>query len=185
MYQTSTLPPTPEQIANLRLAASMMSQSKRRIFAAEMALKYCDGSARKTEALFGWGRQMVNTGLGEKRTGIRCVSAHTSCCGNTRWEDRHPDAARRLCELAESHAQQDSSFKTEIAFTRLTAKEALNQLQQQCFTDEQLPSAGTMAKVLNRQGYRLRSVVKSKPQKSPGNRRNLFQYRGKRRCKQS
>jgi len=92
-----------------------------------MALKYCDGNARKTESLFGWGRYTVETGLGEKRTGIICIGAQSSC-GNKRWEEHYPDAAKALCQLAESHAQQDTSFLTEVAFTRLTAEEALKQL---------------------------------------------------------
>jgi Rhodopirellula transposase DDE domain len=70
-----------------------------------------------------------------------------------------------LRQLAESHAQQDPTFQTSIADTRLTAQSALKQLQAQGFTSEQLPAASPMALILNRMGYRLRSVVKAKPQK--------------------
>lgn len=157
--------PSPEQIKDLRTAASKLNQGNRRRFAAKMALKYCNGSTRKTEELFGWGRDMVTTGLGEIRTGIHCIGAQSNLSGNARWETLHPDAAKALCKIAESHAQQDSSFTTEIAFTRLTAEEALNQLCKKGFINEQLPANGTMAKILNRLGYRLRPVVKSKPQK--------------------
>ena len=59
---------------------------------------------------------------------------------------RHPDAAETLYQLAESHAQQDTSFLTEVAFTRLRAEEALRQLRKQGVSDEHLPAAGTMAK---------------------------------------
>jgi len=44
-----------------------------------------------------------------------------------------------LRELADSHAQQDSSFTTEIAFTRLTAEAALKQLRSKGFGETQLP----------------------------------------------
>ena len=84
LTQTPT-PPTTEQIADVRLALSKMHGAERRSFAAEMALKYCGGSARKTEQVFGWGREMVATGLGEKRTGILCVSAKANFTGNKRW----------------------------------------------------------------------------------------------------
>lgn len=162
---TPTLSLTANQIEDLQLASSKMQGEKRRSFLAEIALKYCHGSARKTESLFGWGRDVVNTGLGEKRTGIICIGAQSSRCGNTRWEERYPDVAKMLYQLAESHAQQDNSFLTEIAFTRLTAEEALKQLRKPGVPDKQLPAAGTMAKILNRLGFRLRPVVKSKPQK--------------------
>ncbi len=84
---------------------------------------------------------------------------------NKRWEEKHPEVAEQLCRLAEEHGQQDPSFRTTVAFTRLTAKEALRQLRDLGYGEEQLPAPGTMAKVLNRLGYRLRRVVKAKPQK--------------------
>jgi len=142
-----------------------MPHKQRRIFVAEMSLKYCGGSPRKTESVFGWGREMVAMGLGEKRTGICCISGHSSFSGNIRWEERHPEVAQMLRELADSHAQQDSSFTTEIAFTRLTAEAALKQLRSKGIKETQLPANGTMAKILNRMGYRLRPVEKAKPKK--------------------
>ena len=157
--------PTEEQIAELRFAASKMHGAERRAFVAEIALKYCNGSARQTEHVFGWGREMVETGLGEKRTGVVCVGANARFSGNKRWEEKHPEAAADLRRLAEEHAQQDPSFRSTIAFTRLTAAQALWQLRQLGYTEEELPAPGTMAKILNRLGYRLRRVVKAKPQK--------------------
>jgi predicted RNA binding protein YcfA (HicA-like mRNA interferase family) len=52
-----------------------------------------------------------------------------------------------------------------LASTRLTAKAALQALRQQGWERAALPSPSTMAKVLNRLGFRLRKVVKAKPQK--------------------
>jgi len=72
--------------------------------------------------------------------------------------------------LAEAHSQQDPSFTTSIAYTRLTAPEALRQLQGQGVREDQLPALSTMAIILNRLGYRLRPVVKAKPQKTARNR---------------
>jgi len=169
MPQLTLLKPNFSQIADLRLSASLMNIEKRRLFVAEIALKYCAGSARKTESLFGWGRKMVNTGLGEKRTAIRCLGAQSCYSGHHRWEDIHPKATQFLRALAESHAQQDLSFTTEIAFTRLTAKEALKQLKKNGVDEDQLPNKSTMANILNRLGYRLRPVDKSKPKKNPRN----------------
>ena len=62
-------------------------------------------------------------------------------------------------------AQQDPTFRTVIGYTRLTAAEALKQLPAQGFSEDPLPSASAMAEILNRMGYRLRKVVKAKPQK--------------------
>ncbi|WP_199350149.1 hypothetical protein [Nostoc flagelliforme] len=55
------------------MAASKMNGVERRSFQAQMTLKYCQGSARQAETAFGWGRQNIEVGLAEKRTGITCV----------------------------------------------------------------------------------------------------------------
>jgi hypothetical protein len=157
--------PSAEQIGDLRLAASKLTGSARRAFQAEMALKYCGGSARRAKRVFGWDRQAVACWLGERRTGIECLGAHAAFAGRPRWETRHPQAAAVLRELAEAHAQQDPTFRTPLAFTRLTAKAALEALRAEGIAEEQLPSPSTLAEVLNRMGYRLRKVVKAKPQK--------------------
>nr|WP_317110800.1 hypothetical protein [Chroococcidiopsis sp. SAG 2025] len=70
------------QIEDLRLAASKLLGAARRSFQAEMALKYCGGSARLTETVFGWGRNNVELGLAEKRTGITCIGAQAAFGGN-------------------------------------------------------------------------------------------------------
>ena len=145
-------PLSESQIEDLRLAASYLTGVKRRAFQAEMTLKYCNGSARRAESEFGWNRRTVTVGLAEKRTGVVCQGAQSALSGNKRWEEREPLAASALKQLAEAHAQQEPSFTSSIAFTRLTAAEAHAQLKAQGYRDEQLPAASTMAVVLNRLG---------------------------------
>ncbi len=131
-----------------------------------MALKYCEGNARQAERVFGWGRDTVQLGLHEHRTGVICLGAQSAFCGSWLWEEQYPQVARALWALAEGHSQQDPTFRTVLSYTRLTAAEALKQLRAQGFPEDQLPSPSTMAGVLNRNGYRLRKVVKGKPQKN-------------------
>ena len=154
---------------DLTRAASKMLGAKRRAFQAEMALKYCAGNPRQAEAVFGWSRRAVELGLHEKRTGVVCLSAQSAFGGDKRWEEKHPAACSALLTLAQSHSQQDPTFRSTVSFTRLTAAEALEQLRAQGFDDTVLLSPSTMAEVLNRNGYRRRPVLKAKPQKSPAN----------------
>ena len=155
--QEAVAPPllSTSQIQDLRLAAAKMTGAARRAFQAEMTLKYCHGSARFAETRLGWSRAAVEVGLAEQRTGS----------GRKRWEEKYPEAATVLRELAEAHAQQDPTFRTTLAYTRLTAKAAGEALRAHGISEPQLPSASTMAEVLNRMGYRLRKVIKAKPQK--------------------
>jgi len=59
-------------IEDIKLAASKMARVERRAFQAQMTVKYCAGSPRRAEALFGWSRDAVALGLHERRTGIVC-----------------------------------------------------------------------------------------------------------------
>jgi hypothetical protein len=157
--------PDAEHREDLKLAASKMLGAERRAFQAAMAVKYCAGSARRAEALFGWSRQAVELGLHERRTGLVCLSAQSAFGGDKLWEEKHPAAAAVLWELAQAYSQQDPTFRTTQSFTRLTAAEALRQLRARGIAEAELPSPSTMAEVLNRNGYRLRPVLKAKPQK--------------------
>ncbi len=82
-----------------------------------------------------------------------------------KWEDIQPLAAQSLREIAEKYCQQNPTFNNPIAYTRLTAAEAIKQLKEMGYDENQLPSPSTMALVLNRMGYRLRKVLKAKPKK--------------------
>lgn len=162
---TASMSPTPQQIADLRLAASQMTGATRRAFQAEMTLKYCEGNARRAEAVFGWGRQNIEVGLAEKRTGMVCLSLHAAFSGRQRWEQKYPEAAAALIELALAHWQQDPTFRTTVSYTRLTAQSAIEELRQKGIEEAMLPAPSTMAVILNRLGFRLRPVIKSKPLK--------------------
>jgi Rhodopirellula transposase DDE domain len=157
-------PVSPQQVADLRLAATQMTGAKRRAFQAEMTEQYCAGNARQAERLFGWGRETSAVGLAESRTSITCLGAQSVFSGRPRWEDQQPQAAAALRVLAEGHAQQDPTLRTTLASTRLTANAAVAALRAQGFTQAQVPAPSTMANVLNRLGFRLRKVLKAKPQ---------------------
>ncbi len=95
------------------------------------------------------------------------MSGSTSAYGgHPRWEEKHPRAAAVLLrELVEAHAQQDPTFPTSLAFTRLTAKAALEALRAQGIAKNHLTLPSPLVQELNRMGYRLREVVKARPQK--------------------
>jgi hypothetical protein len=132
------------------------------------------------EAVFGWGRQTVALGLAERRPGIMCLGAQSACSGRKRWEERQPQGAEALRQLADVQAQQDPTFRTRLTSTRLPAKAALEALRAQGYREELLPSPSTMAEVLKRMGFRLRQVGKAKPQKQSKETDAIFDNRKKR-----
>lgn len=151
-------------IASLKTAAALLTGHRRRRFQAEMALRYCDGSARHAERVFGWGRDAVDTGLNERRTGIRCLDAYHRR-GRKKTEDRCPALAEQLHRLVEPTAQADPKFQTTLAYTRITAAAVRQALIAQDEVKEEVPCRQTIGRILNRLGYRLRPVLKARPEK--------------------
>jgi len=150
-------------IETIKSAAAKLTGFKRREFMAEMALKYCDGSARKAESLFGWGRDAARTGLGEKRTGIHCLD-NFAARGRKKTEVIFPQLGEEIKRIVEPHAQADPKFQTPVAFTRMTAETVRNELLKNDALNPVVPSRQTIGEILNRLGYRLRRVLKTLPE---------------------
>jgi Rhodopirellula transposase DDE domain len=145
-------------------AAKLLTGYKRRRFQAEIAIKYCEGCARRAESIFGWGREAVNTGLNELRTGIRCQDA-CHLRGRKKSEEVCPGLEERIHRLVEPQAQADPKFQTTFAYTRITAKAVRDALIAEPELDGHVPSRQTVGCLLNRLGYRLRPVQKTRPEK--------------------
>lgn len=149
----------------IKLAARKLTGFRRRQFQAEMAIKYCEGNPRRAEHVFGWGRAAVNTGLGELRTGIRCVESF-STRGRRKTEEQNPELVREIHSLVEPESQADPKFQTPLSYTRITAKAVHEHLEANTAAGERhVPAERTVYDILNRLGYRLRRVQKTKPQK--------------------
>jgi Rhodopirellula transposase DDE domain len=149
----------------IKSAARKLTGFRRRQFQAEMAIKYCKGHPRRAEEVFGWGRDALNTGLNELRTGIRCVDSF-SARGRHQTEVQQPELASVIHGLVEPKSQADPKFQTALAFPRVTAKAVHQHLKANAAgEDRHVPAERTVHDILNRLGYRLRPVRKTKPQK--------------------
>jgi Rhodopirellula transposase DDE domain len=149
----------------IKSAARKLTAFRRRQFQAEMTIKYCQGNPRRAEEVFGWGRDAVNTGLNELRTGIRCMDGF-SARGRPQTEEQQPELVSVIHALVEPESQADPKFQTPLAFTRITAKAVHEQLKANAARESRhVPAERTVHDILNRLGYRLRPVRKTKPQK--------------------
>lgn len=149
----------------IQSAARKLTGFQRRQFQAEMAVKYCRSNSRQAERVFGWGRDAVNTGLNELRTGICCVEDY-STRGRRKSEEENPELAQEIHALVEPKSQADPKFQTPLAYTRITAKAVRERLVANTANHQRhIPAERTMHDILNRLGYRLRRVQKTKPQK--------------------
>lgn len=64
-------------ISSFKLALGKMTGHTRRTFAAELAKSYFNSSSRKTERTLGVSRDMVDLGLHELNSGIRCLENYS------------------------------------------------------------------------------------------------------------
>jgi hypothetical protein len=148
----------------IRSAARRLKGQQRRLFMAEVATRLCEGSARKAERRFGWGRHTVDTGLHEAQGRIRCVENFTAKA-RKRSEDKDPKLAADIRAIVEPHTQADPELKTSRRYTNLSAAEVHQALIARGYTEEEMPAVPTLRDILNRMNYRLRRIRKGKPLK--------------------
>ena len=144
--------------------AESLSGAERRRFMANTLSKLRLGQ-REAACLFGWGRDTLRKAGHEMRTGLTCADAF--CLrGRKPVESQLPRLFDDLRGLVQDHLQTDPTFQTTGLYCRLSAPEIRKQLiARGGYSDEQLPSVRTLASKLNLLGFRLRTVVKSRPQK--------------------
>ncbi len=147
----------------IRLASSKLHGMEKRTFMAEVSTTFCSASPRSTETEFGWSRNAVELGLHEKETGFECFGHYE---GKHRTEVANPELEVDIRALVDPESQADPKFKNIFAYTRVTAKGVRKKLiEEKGWSTENLPQERTINDILNRLGYKLRRVQKTKPQK--------------------
>jgi len=135
------------------------------LFLARSVQALGEGGQRLAERELGWNRGTVRKGMREVEHGMVCVDAF-SWRGRKRSEDHLPNLLIDLKALVDSQSQADLQFRTHRLSTRLRAAEVRRQLvAQKGYTDEELPTAQTIARKLNDLGYYPKKVAKSQPPK--------------------
>src|SRR4029078_5139104 len=175
---------SPQYDSLIRSAAQRLKGHQRRLFQAEVATVLCGGSPRAAERRFGWGRDCVEKGLHEADSGIRCLEdfaakgavprevkdpqlgAHSHPVVARPRQVKAPHLAADIRAVVEPHTQADPELKSPRRHTNLSAREVLEALKKRKgYSDESLPGERAMRAVLNRMGYRIKRVQKSKPRK--------------------
>ena len=155
---------SPEIAALIARLVDLIAWPRRRIAMGDVALALLDGKERTAEVVFGWNRNAVELGMHEYRTGIVCVNDIAARC-KPRTEDKHPALLAEIQAIMEPHSQSESSLRTTLLYSNMTAKMVHAALIKKGWSEQFLPKERTIANLLNRQEYRLRTVAKSKPQK--------------------
>jgi hypothetical protein len=148
----------------LRETAQAFHGAQRRRFMAETVAAF-DLSQRRAERQLGWARDTLRKAQHELHSGLTCAD-NFAARGRKPAEFHLPHLLPDLCDLVRDHLQTDPTFQTTGLYCRLSAAEVRKQLiERKGYTDERLPSVQTIGDKLNLLGFRLRTVIKSRPQK--------------------
>ena len=150
--------------ALLKQTAKAFHGGERRRFIAESVAAF-HLSQRQAEIRLGWARDTVRKAQHEARSGIACAD-NLSARGRKPAEHHLPRLLHDIADLVGDHIQTDPTFQTTGLYCRLSAPQIRKQLvQRKGYAPQRLPSVQTIGAKLNALGFRLKSVVKSRPQK--------------------
>ena len=147
----------------IKNTAEKLGGATKREYVAKITIELLGGSARKAESEVGWSRDMVKKGLGELTTGIGCMDNY-SARGNKKAEEKMPELMADIQSIVDPKSQTDPKFQTSFAYTRITVKAVRQALiDEKDYTDDELPCENTIRNILNRMGYQLKRIQKTKP----------------------
>jgi hypothetical protein len=113
---------TTDKINCLRAASFSLYGHKRRAYHAELAIKYCGGSARRAESVFGFGRVSTVKGLYELATGEVILSKVKKNKGKQRCEIANPILAEELKKIDAEYKARNVFLTTKLAYRELTKR---------------------------------------------------------------
>jgi len=156
--------PDTKTIQTIKHAAQKLTGSVRREFQAAVTLNHCHGSPRFARELFGWNPDTIQKGLVEQE--MNCVIIDRPRSGRPKYTERLPNLQTDIRSLVDPNTCTHPTFDNTFRYTRMTAKAVLAALvTEKGYKQEELPAESTMRDLLNKMGYRLRRVQKTKPQK--------------------
>jgi len=151
-------------INTINHAACLLSGSARRAFQAQVVLDYCNGNTHHAKLFFGWSEPALRKGLQERKTGEIIADAPRS--GRKSYSTKLPNLQNDIRSLVDPNTCTHPTFENTFRYTRMTGKSVLEALvREKGYKKSELPSESTMRALLNKMGYRLRRVQKTKPKK--------------------
>lgn len=160
----SSLELTDSLKALVKDTAERLKGTERRQFMAQVVQGLGVGGQAQAERELGWNRGTIRKGLRELTHGpIRDAFEQR---GRKPTEARLPQLLDDIRAIVEPHTQADPTLTSQRLYTRLSAPEVRRQLiAQKGYCDAELPTDEVIRQRLNQMGYRLKRVVKAKPQK--------------------
>jgi Rhodopirellula transposase DDE domain len=151
---------TAEIRATLHETQASLSGYSRRHFMAQVVKSMFAGKMSRAERDLGWNRGTLSKALAELDGGFCYIDRYHER-GRKKAEAHLPDLLADLRQVVDAESQTDPTFQTTRLYTRLSAAAVRKQLiEQQGYSDDELPCEETIRSKLNALGYHLRAVKK-------------------------
>lgn len=146
--------------------AKRLKGHERRVFIARIVKRLGGGGQRRAMRELGWCRDTIRKGIRELDGGFRLPDVGQAG-GRKKAEAKLPNLLNDIQSIVDGASQTDPTFQSTRLYCRLSAAAVRRELiAQKGYHDESLPSQETIRIKLNKLGYRLRTVQKSRPQKN-------------------
>lgn len=140
-----------------------VSASEKRVVLGAMADEYGVGGQTAMAKEFNVGRNTIRKGTLEHRTGNRQKDKFSER-GRKSTEKKLPNLIGDIRDIVEPSCQTDPKFRSTRLYTKLTVstiREIL--IAEKNYTDKELPTNATLNTLINKCGYTLKKVQKTKP----------------------
>lgn len=156
---------TPQMLDLISRLVKRIPWPERRSAMGEVIISLLDGKPRIAEKVFGWNRKTAELGLNEYRTQILCLNDLSNRRNPKKVEEKNQQLLTDMMKILEPASQSESHLRTTLWYTDVTATTVYEALLQKGWSKKALPTLRTISNLLERQGYRLRTVEKTPVQK--------------------
>lgn len=145
--------------------AKLLKGSERRQYMAKVVGQLGHGGQVWVQRELGWNRGTIRKGQQEVASGQPIRDAFERR-GRKPVEEKMPQLREQIRAIVEPRTQADPSLQSSRVYARISAAKVRQELvERYSYREEELPSAEWIRRRLNRMGYRLKRVQKTKPQK--------------------
>lgn len=136
---------------------------KKRRAVAEIAKEYGVGGESYASKEYGMSRRTIRKGMREQESGEEKIDKFRER-GRKRATEKLPKLEEQIRKIISSQSQADPKFQTERLYTNMSVSEVRRQLALQYeYKNEELPVERTLNTIINKMGYTVKAVRKSKP----------------------
>lgn len=157
---------TPEIKEFLNLICPKKKGLERRQFMAHVVNLLGPGGQLKAEKELGWDRKTIIKGRKEIEGGINCID-NFSQRGRKLSVETFPNLEKDITMIVNPISQADPTFRTLNLYSPISANEVRRRLiENMGYDPEKLPTERTISTIMNKLGFKLKKVAKTKVKKN-------------------